>query len=225
MEKLSFIIPILNEEQLFIKQQPFLKSLVDDGHEIIVVDGGSSDRSFEIAEDIGCICISTKASRGHQQHVGAKKSNNKILVFIHADTLLPSSAVKIMQTTLAKNDNHWGRFDVKLSNNKLIFKIIAWFMNKRSCLTGIVTGDHVLFMSKEVYLRCGGFPDIPIMEDIELSKKLRKYSWPICLNEHVTTSSRKWEQQGVLKTILLMWRLRILFYFGTPAEKIKEYYY
>ncbi len=225
MQKFSFIIPVLNEESFFVEQTKIFTSLLEQGHEVIVVDGGSTDQSVVIAEQIGCICISTNPSRGHQLHIGAKKSSNQILVFMHADTLLPPSGLGNIRNVMEKANNYWGRFNVVFTNQKLVFKVIAWFMNKRSCLTGIVTGDHTFFMKREIYFNSGGFSDIPIMEDIELSKKLRKYSRPVCLSEKVITSSRKWEQQGVLKTILLMWYLRLLFYVGVPAEKLAKRYY
>jgi rSAM/selenodomain-associated transferase 2 len=225
MHNLSFIIPTLNEEEYFTQQQPFLQSLLQQGHEIIVVDGGSTDKSVVTAKSIGCICISTKPSRGYQLRVGAEKSTYPILVFMHADTTLPSSGIDSILKVMSTHKVDWGRFNVVFTNQKYIFKIIAWFMNKRSCLSGIVTGDHTLFVKRSTYFERGGFSDIPIMEDIEFSKRLKKYSHPACLNETVTTSSRRWEQQGVIKTIILMWRLRILFYFGVPVEKLAKQYY
>ena len=225
MQNISFIIPVLNEEIFFNEQNSFFKLLIEEGHEIIVVDGGSKDHSLNIAKSIGCKIISTKSSRGFQQHKGASISVNDIMVFLHADTTLPSSALISIKQALSKKNITWGRFNVSFTNQKLIYKIIAWFMNKRSCLTGIVSGDHALFVKREVYFECGGFSDIPIMEDIDISKKLKKYSKPICLTDKVTTSARKWEKNGVLNTIFLMWRLRFLFYIGIPADKLAKYYY
>ena len=225
MYELSIIIPVLNESLFFTKQQLYLKALLNQGHEIIVVDGGSTDDSKLVAEKLGCTCINTKASRGYQLHAGANASTHDLLVFLHADTLLPLTATETIKTSLNSVTSYWGRFNVTFTNKKRIFKIIAWFMNRRSCLTGIVTGDHTLFIKRNTYFASGGFADIPIMEDIEFCKRLKKYSQPICLSETVTTSSRKWEQQGIINTILLMWRLRVLYFFGIPAEQLAKQYY
>ena len=147
-----------------------------------------------------------------------------MLVFLHADTSLPSTAIENIMQSFKNPHTDWGRFDVKLDNEKLIFKVIAWFMNKRSCFTGIVTGDHTIFVKRKTYFDCGGFADIPIMEDIDICKRLKKYSSPVCLTDSVITSSRKWEQQGIIKTVLLMWRLRTYYFFGVPAEKLAREY-
>jgi len=221
----SIIIPSLNEAAFFSTQQAYLKSILQQGHEIIVIDGGSSDDSINLAEKIGCKCKVTKASRGHQLHAGANLSTNDILLFLHADTALPSSGLNSIVNAFTYSKSSWGRFNVSFINNAFIFKIIAWFMNKRSCLTGIATGDQAIFIKRKTYFDSGGFPNIPIMEDIELCKRLKKHSRPICLQDAVTTSSRKWEQQGIIETILLMWRLRALYFFGVSAEKLVKQYY
>ncbi len=225
MYKLSIIIPVLDESLFFTKQQLYVEALLQQGHEIIVVDGGSTDNSVLAAEKLGCKCINTKASRGYQLHVGANASTYETLVFLHADTLLPLTATNSINTALDNLNASWGRFNVMFTNKKLIFRVIAWLMNKRSCITGIVTGDQTLFIKRKTYFDCGGFADIPIMEDIEFSKRLKKHSPPICLSENVITSSRKWEQQGVIKTIMLMWRLRLSYFFGASTEKLARQYY
>ena len=225
MHNFSIIIPVLNENLFFTKQQLYLQALLNQGHEIIIVDGGGKDNSRLAAIKLGCKFIQTKACRGHQLHRGAKVSSNDILVFLHADTILPLSTTNLIYETLNQPLSSWGRFNVAFTNKKLIFKIIAWLMNKRSCVTGIVTGDQTLFIKRSVYFDTGGFSDLPLMEDIEFSKRLKKHSKPICLNETVLTSSRKWEQHGILATIILMWRLRLLYFFGIPAKQLAEQYY
>ncbi len=225
MYKFSFIIPVLNENLFFTKQQLYLQALLNQGHEIIIVDGSSKDDTRLAAEKLGCICIQTKASRGHQLHSGANASSNDILVFLHADTILPLTATTTIYDALNKPSSYWGRFNVAFTNKKLIFKMIAWFMNKRSCLTSIITGDQTLFIKRNVYFDTGGYADLPLMEDIEFSKRLKKHSKPICISETVLTSSRKWEQHGIFRTILLMWRLRLLYFLGVPADQLAKQYY
>lgn len=222
---ISIIIPVLNESLFFTRQQLYLEALLKQGHEIIVVDGGSTDDSILAAEKLGCKCIHTKASRGYQLHAGASISTSDTLVFLHADTILPLVVTNTINTALNNHNASWGRFNVTFTNKKFIFNVIAWFMNKRSCITGIVTGDQTLFVKRKTYFDCGGFADIPIMEDIEFSKRLKIHSLPICLNETVITSSRKWEQQGIIKTILLMWRMRLSYFFGASTEKLAKKYY
>ena len=224
MLKLSIIVPVLNEAQFLSRQHNLFKSLLREGHEIIIVDGGSEDKSVLIARSVDCETFITKASRGYQLHFGAMKSKNDTLLFMHADTLLPESATALISNVLTRSKKHWGRFDVSFNNSNLIFSIIAWFMNKRSCLTGVVTGDHAIFVNRDIYIRSGGFEDIPIMEDIEISKRLKKFSMPICLHDKVITSSRKWEAQGIIRTILKMWILRLLYFCGIPPRKLERLY-
>lgn len=225
MTSISFVIPILNEEAALTKQSSSFQALIKEGHEIIAVDAGSFDASVAIAENIGCVCLNSKASRGLQLHIGAEKCSNDIIVFLHADTQLPKSAVQSILNTLSANKKYWGRFDVAFTNSSLVFKTIAWFMNRRSCITAVVTGDHTLFIKRETYFALGGFANIPLMEDVELSKRLKKHSRPACLKDTVITSSRKWETNGILKTVLSMWRFRLLFYFGASPEKLAKQYY
>ena len=225
MQNLSIIIPLLNEEENLKKQKESLELLIKQGHEVLVIDGGSNDNSTKIANQIGCRNITTYPSRGHQLHLGAVQSKNEILLFLHADTLLPPNAAELIFKSFERDNKHWGRFNIKFSSSSYVFSIIAWFMNLRSSLTGIVTGDHAVFVKKDSYIKCGGFPDWAIMEDIAISKRLKTLSHPVCLKEHVVTSSRKWEKQGIINTILLMWKLRLMFLFGMPAEKLAKLYY
>ncbi len=224
MPKLSIIIPVLNEEQLLARNQEMFASLLRGGHEILVVDGGSQDNSIQTARELGCRVFPTRASRGHQLHYGAERSRHELLLFLHADTLLPLHAMEIVVQALSKSNRHWGRFNIRLSNPKLVFRVIAWFMNTRSCLTGIVTGDHAMFIRRECYFNCGGYSDIPIMEDIEFCLRLKRIASPVCLPDKVITSSRKWEQKGLFNTILTMWKLRLMFFFGIPPEKLVRRY-
>ena len=224
MSRLSIIIPVLNEEYFLVKNKKRFASLLKDGHEILVVDGGSRDNSINLACALGCEVFSTKASRGHQLHYGAERSRNDFLLFLHADTLLPSHAMKVIVHALGKPEQLWGRFNVRFSSPHLVFRAIAWLMNKRSCLTGVVTGDHAMFFKREFYFSCGGYSDIPIMEDVEFCQRLKKNALPVCLTEEVITSSRRWEQNGIVKTIITMWVLRLMFFFGWSPEKLARLY-
>lgn len=224
MTKLSFIIPALNEAYYLTRQRKFLRLLIDSGHEVMIIDGGSKDNSIKIAESLGCRTYTTKPSRGYQLHFGALKSTNNIIVFLHADTCLPSDATGLIIKSLAQTNSKWGYFNIGFTNRNLIFKVIAWFMNKRTRFTGIVTGDHTLFVERNIYLDSGGFSDIPIMEDIDISKRLNYFSSPTCIASNAITSSRKWETHGIISTILKMWLLRILFFFGISPHKISKMY-
>ena len=224
MSGLSIIIPVLNEEHFLTGNKERLVSLLQEGHEILVVDGGSQDNSVNIARSLGCRVFCTRASRGHQLGCGANHSKNGVLLFLHADTRLPSRAAQVITQALVRPEQLWGRFDVRFSNPHPVFRVIAWFMNKRSCLTGIVTGDHALFIKRKLYFDCGGYMDMPLMEDVEFCRRLKKNAPPVCLSEVVVTSSRRWEQNGILKTIITMWWLRLMFFFGQPPEKLARQY-
>lgn len=221
----SIIVPVLNEAVFLKQHHKQFKSFLDAGHEVIIIDGGSNDNSVALCNSIGCKVFTSKPSRGFQQHLGALQSNNEVLLFLHADTLLPENAFSIILQALTTAKDNWGRFDIEFSNTNFIYKVIAWLMNKRSCLTGIVTGDHIIFTTRKHYFETGGFSDIPIMEDIELSKRLKLTSKPICLPQKAVTSSRKWEQQGVVRIIFKMWFLRMLFFFGVSSKRLARMYY
>lgn len=226
MQKLSIIIPVLNEQNFLAALRKPLTTFIAQGHEVIIVDGGSTDKSIHIADMIGCKTLVLHPSRGSQLHLGALQSTKEILLFLHADTILPSNAVTLINQALAPSRNHWGHFSVAFSNSKPVFRTIAWFMNKRSRLTGMATGDQAIFIKRKCYFDCGGFPAYPIMEDIALSKRLKKIAVPpVCLPDKVISSSRKWEVEGILKTITTMWSLRLLFFLGVSANKLVKLYY
>lgn len=224
MSGLSIIIPVLNEERFLDGNKERFVSLLQEGHEILVVDGGSRDNSANIARALGCRVFCTRASRGHQLGYGASHSKNDVLLFLHADTHLPPHAAQVIARALARPEQLWGRFDVRLSNPRPAFRVIAWFMNRRSCLTGIATGDHALFIRRELYFSCGGYLDVPLMEDVEFCRRLKKHAPPVCLSEEVVTSSRRWEQNGILKTVITMWWLRLMFFLGQSPEKLARLY-
>jgi len=225
MQYISIIIPTYNEALSIKTILTSLSPLIQDGHEVIIVDGGSEDETISLCKHYTDKVFVAKKGRSFQMNFGAKQAANEILVFLHADTVLPSNAVFLITNALSSSSKQWGHFKVKLKGEKFILRIIEFFMNKRSCLTGIVTGDQTIFISKKLFVLVNGYKSIPLMEDIELSKTLKKYSTPICIDSKVISSSRRWEANGYLRTIFLMWKLRLLYFFGVPANKLVNYYY
>ena len=222
--KLSIIIPTFNEAQNIKETLQALQGYREAGHEIIIVDGGSRDSSIEIAQPLVDKLLISKPGRAAQMNIGAEESEKDILVFLHADTFLPETADQLIINAMEQG-HPWGRFNVRLSGRHFLFRLIETMMNWRSCLTGIATGDQSIFVKREIFEQIGGFPEIKLMEDIELSKKLKKIGKPVCIKQRVTTSSRKWESNGIVKTVLLMWRLRLQYFFGTSADKLHSKYY
>lgn len=219
---ISIIIPVLNEECSIKSLLQQLQTYRQQGHEVIVVDGGSSDKTVSISNSLADKVIKSESGRALQMNNGAAHSENDILWFLHADTLISDKAIENIQQALNKND--WGRFNVKLSGSNILFRLIEKMMNVRSCLTGIATGDQGIFVKKHVFNVVNGYPDIPLMEDIEISKKLKLISRPICIKEILTTSSRRWEEKGILSTVLLMWKFRLLYWMGVSADKLAAQY-
>ncbi len=223
--KISIIIPALNEVTALSQNLPKLQIYRDRGHEIILVDGGSHDQSLAVARPMVDRFIQTVKGRAHQMNEGAEVANNEVLLFLHADTGLPDLADELIFEALDSAQHLWGRFNVKFSNEKFIFKVISSAMNIRSAMSGIATGDQAIFVNKNLFEDVGLFDRIPLMEDVALSKKLLKYSRPSCLQETVRTSSRRWEKNGIYKTIFLMWRLRLAYFLGARPEKLADQYY
>jgi len=222
--KLSIIIPAFNEAGQITDCLAALKPLRRNGHEVIVVDGGSSDGTFSLAQPLCDHCLmGGRRGRAFQMNTGAAVAGGDLLVFLHADTRLPEAA----EETLIHNADEgyfWGRFDVRLSGRHWLLRMVETGMNIRSRVTGIATGDQAMFVSRSLFDRVAGFPDIPLMEDIALSRALKQLRPPHCLRQCVVTSSRRWEEKGVLRTILTMWRLRLFYFLGTaPAELARRY--
>lgn len=223
--KLSFIIPVLNESENIRRILQPMTAFRHNGHEVIIVDGGSHDNTVELSQPLVDQVIESAKGRAKQMNNGASQATGDVLVFLHADTCLPEFATQMIETGLKKSNGLWGRFDVELSGSKSILRIIATVMNLRSRWTGIATGDQCIFVRREAFDKINGFPELSLMEDIALSKQLKKLSRPVCLRDKVITSSRRWEQQGVFQTILLMWYLRARYFFGSSTEKLEQIYY
>ena len=214
---------MLNEEINLSRLSCQLQSIRLLGHEVIIVDGGSVDNTLAIAYEITDMVVISKAGRALQMNSGADIASGGVLLFLHADTLLPDNALQIIVDSM-QEENCWGRFDVRLSSNKTIYRLIERLMNLRSCLTSIATGDQAIFIEKNLFNRVAGFAEIALMEDVEISKRLKKISKPVCIKQKVTTSSRRWETNGVAATILLMWKLRLYYFIGVSPDRLKQLY-
>lgn len=218
------MVPMLDESATLPVLLPRLQALQRQGVEVLVVDGGSSDDSCRQVESAGLPLLHATRGRARQMNAGAAATTGGALLFLHADTQLPKGAVADVLQSLAKGDQCWGRFDVRIEGRIRMLRVVAALMNLRSRVTGIATGDQALFATREAFLRVGGFPDQALMEDIELTSRLRRLSPPICLRGPVTTSGRRWEHRGVWRTIALMWRLRWDYWRGVPADRLAERY-
>ncbi|MDO8271027.1 MAG: TIGR04283 family arsenosugar biosynthesis glycosyltransferase [Gammaproteobacteria bacterium] len=225
--RISIIIPVLNEEDALRRHLPLPQGdLQAQGrYEVIVVDGGSRDGSRVACEGLVDHFITSAPGRARQMNAGAAVATGEILLFLHIDTLLPDDALTLIQQQFSRLTALWGRFDVRLSGTRPAFRCIEYFMNLRSRVSGVATGDQAIFVRRSVFERVGGFPDLPLMEDVALSKTLRRLVSPVCLRARVVTSSRRWEQHGVARTVLLMWWLRLLYVLGVAPAKLHARYY
>jgi rSAM/selenodomain-associated transferase 2 len=222
--RLSIIVPTLNEAERIVACLQRLRMLRKGGAELIVADGGSTDTTVVLAKPWADRVLVGPRGRAKQMNHGASVASGDVLLFLHADTMLPADASTALDAALGDAQVSWGRFDVQIDGASPLLRLVAALMNMRSRWSGIATGDQAIFVRRDVFQRAGGFPDQPLMEDIELSKRLRKLSPPACLRRRVTTSGRRWEQHGVLRTIVLMWMLRALYWIGLPPERLARLY-
>ena len=213
---LSVVVPTLNEASAIRAALEALAPLRARGHEVIVVDGGSTDGTAELAARLCDRVLTSPRGRAVQMNTGARAARGDMLLFLHADTRLPPGADALILDCPA-----WGRFDVDIKGRHPLLRVVACAMNLRSRLTGIATGDQAIFVRRALF---PGFPEIPLMEDIALSRALKKIDSPSCLRERVVTSGRRWEAHGVLRTIFLMWRLRLLYFFGVSPDTLARKY-
>jgi rSAM/selenodomain-associated transferase 2 len=226
MATLSIIVPTLNEADGIVDALSALQTLRAHGAEVIVVDGGSEDGTADLAQPLCDRVLIASRGRAAQMNAGAALARGDILLFLHADTRLPPDADRLVAAGLATHDVAWGRFDVRIAGRHPLLPLIAVFMNLRSRLTGIATGDQAQFAERREFVAVGGFPNIPLMEDIALSRLLKRRGRPLCLSARATTSGRRWETKGVLCTIVLMWRLRLAFFLGAdPTDLARRYGY
>ncbi len=231
MPNLAFIIPTLNEAANIERLLHSLQGYRQQGHTLIVVDGGSADNTVALSTPLADQVLQTTAQRAAQMNLGAANTHAEVLVFLHADSVLPAHADQLILQALSSHNAQyaeydWGRFDVQLSGQRSIFKLIACLMNLRSRITGIATGDQCIFITAKTFRALGGYPAIPLMEDIALSVSLKQHGYkPACLTAKIITSSRRWEQAGIVRTILHMWWLRLSYFLGAdPTSLAKQYY-
>ncbi len=225
MPTLSIIVPAFDEAANIADALQALAPFRQRGAEVIVVDGGSRDGTAEFARPHADRMLMAARGRGAQMNAGAGIARGEVLLFLHADTRLPPDADRLVVRALA-GANAWGRFDVRIEGRSPLLALVAALMNWRSRLTGIATGDQAMFVSRKIFAEAGGFPEIPLMEDIALSRRLKRIARPICLAARVVTSGRRWERHGVVRTMLMMWRLRLAFFLGAdPAALARRYGY
>jgi rSAM/selenodomain-associated transferase 2 len=216
--RLSIIIPVLNEAATIDAMLLRLSGLRAEGAQLIVVDGGSEDDTAARAAAHADIVLRSPRGRALQMHAGALAAGGDALLFLHADTMLPPAAGALIAGALCRHA--WGRFDVALDGARPAYRLIGAMMNLRSRLTSIATGDQAIFMRRAFYFAAGGYPPLALMEDIAFCKRARRLSRPACLRERVLTSARRWEKHGVLRTVLLMWRLRLAYFLGADPERL-----
>ncbi len=223
--RLSIVIPALNEANNIAVTLVPLQVMRARGVEVLLIDGGSVDATAQIASSLVDRVISTNKGRAAQMNAGAAVATGDTLLFLHADSILPPDADRLIFNGLQSTSRAWGRFDVAIKGAHFFLPVIAWFMNHRSRLTAIATGDQGLFMTVDAFKSAGGFASIPLMEDVSMCVTLKKIGAPICLTQKIITSGRRWEKHGVSRTILLMWRIRLAYFLGAdPAQLHRAYY-
>jgi rSAM/selenodomain-associated transferase 2 len=220
--KISVIVPVLDEEKTIAMTLEALIALAP--YEIIVVDGGSTDRTAAICQQLGVKILVSARGRAQQMNYGAGHASGDVLLFLHADTRLPDSALRDIAMALRGPDCLGGRFDVELEGEHWMLKVIGAMINTRSRLSKIGTGDQAIFVRRSVFEEIGGYPEIPLMEDIAFCRRLKPMGEIACLTSRVVTSGRRWEIEGVWRTILKMWTLKLLFLAGVSPNRLKQYY-
>ncbi len=217
-------MPVLNEATSIGVALQALGPLIERGAQLVLADGGSSDGTVALAQAAGALVVDAPRGRALQMNAGAKQADADVLLFLHADTLLPDHADQLIARALDDGGAVWGRFDVHIAGRSRMLCLVAALMNLRSRWSGMATGDQAIFMTRAAFDAVGGFPAQPLMEDIEISRRLRQRSRPACLRAKVKTSGRRWETRGVWRTVLLMWRLRFAYWCGAAPERLAELY-
>jgi rSAM/selenodomain-associated transferase 2 len=217
---LSIIIPCLNEADRIAATLEALQLFRRRGAEVIVVDGGSSDHTIAHAQAGADRVLAAPSGRAIQMNAGAAHARGEILLFLHADCTLPDAADGLIIDGLRRERKSWGRFDARIRGRARLLRAVEALMNARSRLTGIATGDQGMFVTRSLFDAVGGFPEIALMEDLELSRRLKRYGNPLCIRHRISVSARRWEKNGVLRTIFLMWQLRLAYWLGADPAKL-----
>ncbi len=220
--RLSIIIPVLNEERTIAATLADLDRV--EAAEVIVVDGGSTDRTAESVRATSARLVVSPRGRAMQMNAGARQAAGDVLLFLHADTKLPAGASRDIRECMADPRRVGGRFDIRLDSTRPLLRLVGRMISLRSRLTRVATGDQAIFVRRAVFERLGGFPEIPLMEDVAFSRALKKEGSIACLRARVTSSARRWEQHGPVRTILLMWVLKLLYLAGVPPTRLKRLY-
>lgn len=223
-QHLSVIIPALNEAGCIRELCAALQPLRSRGHEVILVDGGSDDQTLALGKPLVDRTLCSARGRALQMRAGAAAANGTILWFLHADTGVPDNPDQLILAALENGRADWGRFDVLLSDKHVVLRSVAYLMNLRSRISGIATGDQGIFVRRSLYEQAGGIPSLPLMEDIALSRALKKHGRPACIRQKLLTSARRWQKHGIARTILTMWGLRLAYFIGISPHHLAKYY-
>ncbi len=219
---LSIIIPTLDAQTSIVDTLLPLQTLREQGHEVIVVDGGSSDQTCQLAIPLADQVVSSLRGRAQQMNLGAQVATGKVFVFLDVGTFLPQYADLMILVCLLSRRKDWGRFDIHLEGTKFSLRVIETFANLRSRLTGIATTEQAIFVKRSTFEQIQGFPEIPILEDISLSRQLRRKSRPVCLKNKVTVSEQRWAEKGLMRTIVSMWKLRFAYALGVSPWTLEK---
>jgi rSAM/selenodomain-associated transferase 2 len=220
--RISVIVPAFNEEKSIAATLMELQCLKPE--EIIIVDGGSSDRTREICQRFGVELYLSRRGRARQMNFGAQRAAGEVLLFLHADTRLPPSAFEDIRAALQDRRVLGGRFDLQLDSPRPLLKLIGFMISLRSRLSKVGTGDQAIFVRREVFAELGGYPDIPLMEDVAFSRALKRRGAVACLHSRVVSSARRWEMDGIWRTVVKMWTLKTLYLLGISPIRLKRYY-
>ena len=220
--RVSIIIPALNEERSIAATVTAVKALQP--YELIVVDGGSTDDTCKTCQRLGVTALLSPPGRGTQMNHGARQATGDVLLFLHADTRLPGSALEDIIGALRKPHCIGGRFDVELDGAHWMFRVIGAMINLRSRISKVATGDQAIFVRRDIFAELGGYPNMALMEDVAFSRALKRRGPVVCLGSRVVTSARRWEAEGIWRTMVKMWTVKLLYFLGISPLHLKRFY-